>query len=433
MTRAAWAIGLILSGCGSADLSVRLTKPWSDESPGVAVALATSSLAPLAGTPVVVGPDGALDLDLPDESFQLFLAQHAPIDGPDLGRCGVRIAGPRAPLPTPVASWRLAFEPATGPSALEPVSFSLDVRYDRCDPSPTCNSVRQDYRVLPWTGLGVTHLIWLPAGRWFVVAGPWLPEQPPGSRIGFLLDDGTLVEIGSGLDARVFGVAWDHRDRVYLSLAGGRLLAVDLGDPRSPIELAPVGAAGGRLASRPDGLVVHHTYGGPVTVVQQPDGLTLSGADFPANVQRLVMESAEKMAAYSGSRVVRYDVESRSWTPTGPVLEVDSASSLVFIDQRLYAIGRTFGVVFDGTEQANLPAPTGVTIPTSATALNGGLLVAGGIGTAALWRQDSWCPLATPGVLSAFPAAATSPDGRRAAVGSDPDSIVGAPKVLVWY
>lgn len=433
MTRAAWAIGLMLAGCGPADLAVRLTKPWTDESPGVAVALATSNLAPLSGTPVVIGPDRALDLELPDEAFTLHLAQHAPIDGPDLERCGARLAGPRVNLPPPAQSWRLDFDPQSGPSDLAPASFSLDVRYDRCDPSPTCNSVRQDYRVLPWTGLGVTHLIWLPEGRWFVVAGPWLPEQPPGSRIGFLLDDGTVVEIGSGLDARVFGVAWDHGDRVYLSLAGGLLMAVDLGDPRAPIELTPIGAAGGRLASRPDGLVVHHTYGGPVTVVQQPTGLTLSGTDFPATVQRLVMESPEVMAAYSGNRVLRYRAGSKTWEPVGEALAVDSASSLVFVDQHLYAIGRTFGVVFGEEGQTNLPAPTGVTIPTSATSLKGGLLVAGGIGTAALWRQESWCPLATPGVLSAFPAAATSPDGFRAAVGSDPDSTVGAPKVLIWY
>jgi hypothetical protein len=433
VARATWAIGLVLSGCGSTDLSVRLAKPWSDESPGVAVALAASSLLPLAGTPVVIGPDQALDLDFPDEAFDLYLAQHAPVDGPDLEACGARIGGPRVPLPTPLSSWRLNFDPEAGPSGLEPTPFSLDVRYNRCDPSPTCNSVRQDYRVLPWTGLGVTHLIWLPGGRWFLVAGPWLPEQPPGSRIGFLLDDGTVVEIGVGLDARVFGVAWDHDEKVYLSLAGGRLLVVDLTDPRAPIELTPVGAVGGRLASRPDGLVVHHTYGGPVTVVQQPAGLTLSGADFPATVQRLVMESPEKMAAFSGNRVWRYQAQAGAWAQVGETLEVDSASSLVFIRERLYAIGRTFGVIFDAQGQTNLPAPTGVTIPTSATELNGGLLVAGGIGTAALWRQESWCPLATPGVLSAFPAAATSPDGRRAAVGSDPDSSVGAPKVLIWY
>ena len=170
-----------------------------------------------------------------------------------------------------------------------------------------------------------------------------------------------------------------------------------------------------------------------MTVVQQPAGLTLSGTDFPATVQRLVMESPEVMAAYSGNRVLRYRVGSKTWEPVGEDLAVDSASSLVFVDQHLYAIGRTFGVVFGEEGQTNLPAPTGVTIPTSATSLKGGLLVAGGIGTAALWRQESWCPLATPGVLSAFPAAATSPDGFRAAVGSDPDSTVGAPKVLIWY
>lgn len=422
---------VLLAGCGAEDLVARVTLPWDDAAPGVVVALRADG-APIASTPRVLAPHAAVDLTFPDEPFTLRLHQQDPLDLSDLERCGVRIGGPYAALPPPRASWELPFSPGTGLGALFPTDASADLRYATCDPSPICDQVEQDYHVLPWTGLGVTHVVAIPNDRWFVAAGPWRPEQPQESRFGLLLGDGQLEELIRIPNERVIGAAWDQAERLYVSFNSGTFGYVDLADPRRVTALAPPAPSGGRLSSRPDGLVVFHPRGGPATIIANPAGDTLTSADFPEVIDRLVMADAERMAAYRGEQVLRYDPAARRFREVGRVPMTDAQSTLVFVGPRLYAIGRTYAYALDDDGAHALPEPVGLTIPTSATAFGGGLLVLGGVGGAALWRQNEWCALATPAILSAFPAAATSLDGRRAAAGSDPDSLAGEPRVLVW-